>query len=159
MRSETSTLRVKKILLAIIILALVAFANAVYLTTQAYSLKAEMAETAGTYSSFCDLNSTFSCSNVLLSPRAQFFGLPFPAVAVVVYPIIFLIALLGYFGICRKPFQILTTLAVGGICFNGYYIYQEAFHIGSFCPLCLVCSAIIVTILGLSVRGIVSKKK
>jgi len=149
----------KKLFIAIMVLAFVAFANAVYLTTQAYSLKAKMAETAGTYSSFCDLNSTFSCSNVLLSPRAQFFGLPFPAVAVAVYPVIFLIALLGYLGICRKPLQVLGVMAIGGMMFNGYYIYQEAFHIGSFCPLCLVCSAIIVTIFGLSVWGMLWKKK
>lgn len=135
------------------VLAAIAFGNAVYLTTQAYTLKAKMAETAGTYSSFCDINSTFSCSNVLLSPRAQIFGLPFPAIAMVVYPIIFLVALLGYLGICRKAFPILALMAFGGICFNGYFIYQEAFYIGSFCPLCLMCSAIIITILGISVYG------
>jgi len=44
-------------------------------------------------------------------------------------------------------------MAAGGMCFNGYYIYQEAFHIGSFCPLCLVCSAIIVSIFGIAVYG------
>jgi uncharacterized membrane protein len=119
----------KKLLITVMILASIAFGNAVYLTTQAYTLKAKMAESIGTYASFCDINSTFSCSNVLLSPRAQFFGFPFPALAMVVYPIIFLVALLGYFGICRKPFQILACMAIGGICFNGYFIYQEAFYI------------------------------
>lgn len=117
-----------------------------------------MAESMGTYSSFCDINSTFSCSNVLLSPQAQIFGLPFPAIAIMVYPVIFLVALLGYLGIWRRSFQVLAAMAVGGICFNGYFIYQEAFHIGSFCPLCLMCSGIIITILGISVYGIRKQK-
>ena len=149
----------KKLFVAVMVLAAFAFGNAVYLTNQAYTLKTKLAETAGTYSSFCDINSTFSCSNVLLSPRAQFFGLPFPAVAMVVYPIIFLVALLGYLGICRKSFPILTGMAVGGICFNGYYIFQEAFYIGSFCPLCLMCTGIIITILGISIYGIKKGKQ
>jgi len=86
----------KKLFIAIMTLSVIAFGNAVYLTNQAYTLKEKMAESIGSYSTFCDINSTFSCSNVLLSPRAQFLGLPFPAIAMVVYPIIFLIALLGY---------------------------------------------------------------
>jgi uncharacterized membrane protein len=98
----------KKLFIAIMVLAAIAFGNAVYLTTQAYTLKTQLAESAGSYASFCDINSTFSCSNVLLSPRAQFFGFPFPALAMVVYPVIFLIALLGYLGICRKAFSILA---------------------------------------------------
>ncbi len=98
----------KKLFITVMVLATIAFGNAVYLTNQAYTLKDKMAESAGSYATFCDINSTFSCSNVLLSPRAQIFGLPFPAIAMVVYPIIFLIALLGYLGICRKPFHILA---------------------------------------------------
>ena|ERR1035437_8694972 len=98
----------KKLFIAVMVLAAIAFGNAVYLTTQAYTLKTKLAESTGTYSSFCDINSTFSCSNVLLSPRAQIFGLPFPAIAMIVYPIIFLVALLGYLGICRKSFPILA---------------------------------------------------
>lgn len=145
--------------IAIMVLAAIAFGNAVYLTNQAYTLKTKIAESAGAYSTFCDINSTFSCSNVLLSPRAQFFGFPFPALAMIVYPIIFLIALLGYLGICKKSFQILIFMALGGICFNGYYIYQEAFYIGSFCPLCLICSLIIITIFALSVYGVKEKEK
>lgn len=148
----------KKLFIAVIVLAIFAFGNAVYLTTQAYTLKAKMAESVGSYSTFCDINSTFSCSNVLLSPRAQFFGFPFPAVAMVVYPIIFLVALLGYLGICRKAFPILAGMAIGGMCFNGYYIFQEAVYIGSFCPLCLMCTAIIISILGISIYGIKKAK-
>ena len=63
----------QKKLIAILILAFIAFGNAVYLTNQAYTLKAKLAASAGTYSSFCDLSDKFSCSNVLLAPAAQVF--------------------------------------------------------------------------------------
>ncbi|MDD2891397.1 MAG: vitamin K epoxide reductase family protein [Candidatus Gracilibacteria bacterium] len=148
----------KKLFIAIMTLAIIAFGNAIYLTNQAYTLKTKLAESTGSYSTFCDINSTFSCSNVLISPRAQFFGYPFPALAMLVYPVIFLIALLGYIGICRKSFSILAGMALVGICFNGYYIYQEAFYIGSYCPLCLMCSGIIILILGISIFGIKKSK-
>jgi uncharacterized membrane protein len=148
----------KKLFIAIMVLAAIAFGNAVYLTSHAYTLKTKLAESAGSYSTFCDLNSTFSCSNVLISPRAQFFGYPFPAVAMLVYPVIFLVALLGYLGICRKALMILTIMAIAGMCFNGYYIFQEAFYIGSFCPLCLMCSVIIMIILGISIYGMKNNK-
>jgi len=46
--------------------------------------------------SFCDINATYSCSDVLTHPAALVFGYPFPAVAMLVYPIIFVIAVLGY---------------------------------------------------------------
>lgn len=139
-------------------LAVIAFGNAVYLTNQAYTLKTKLVESTGSYTTFCDINSTFSCSNVLISPRAQFFGYPFPALAILVYPVIFLITLLGYLGICRNSFSILAGIALAGICFNGYYIYQEAFYIGSYCPLCLMCSGIIISILGISTYGIKKSK-
>ena len=148
----------KKLFIAIMTLSVIAFGNAVYLTNQAYTLKEKMAESIGYYSTFCDINSTFSCSNVLLSPRAQFLGLPFPAIAMVVYPIIFLIALLGYAWICQRSFPILAGMAAGWICFNGYFIYQEVFYIGSFCPLCLMCTGIIISILGISIYGIRNTK-
>ena len=50
----------------------------------------------------------------------------------------------------KNHFKILTIMGLGGIMFNGYFIYQETFTIGAFCPLCLLCSAIIISIFSLS---------
>ena len=77
-----------KKLIIIIILCIIAIFNAAYLTNLAYS------ELAGP--SFCDINSTLSCNSVLAHPAAQFFGVPFPVIALVVYPILLIIAVLGY---------------------------------------------------------------
>jgi uncharacterized membrane protein len=82
----------------------------------------------------------------------------------IVYPIIFLVALFWIFGKIKKHFKILTAMWAGWIMFNWYFIYQETFNIGAFCPLCLLCSAIIITIFSLSIiearkECIANKKK
>ncbi|MDD2486932.1 MAG: vitamin K epoxide reductase family protein [Candidatus Gracilibacteria bacterium] len=140
-----------KKLITICALSILAFINATYLTVQNY--KIEQAENIGQISSFCDLNNTFSCTNVLSSPYSKIFGMPFTAVAMVVYPVIFLIAFLGIGGIIKKPFIILALMGIGGILFNSYFIYQEYANIGAYCPLCLLCSGMIITIFILSCIG------
>ena len=136
--------------LIIITLSIIACANAVYLTYQSYAYERANELEKNTFSSFCDVNNQLSCTRVLQSPYAKFFGMPFPALAMVVYPVLALVALLGYLGLFQKAYITLFCMSVGGACFNGYYIYQEAVHIGAFCLLCLLCSGIILTIAWLS---------
>lgn len=71
--------------LTIILLSLLAFVNAGYLTYQAYT------QTAGT-TSFCDINDKFSCTNVFAAPQAWIGPVAFPVVALIVYPVLALIA-------------------------------------------------------------------
>jgi uncharacterized membrane protein len=147
-----------KKLWVIIILCIVAFANAYYLTTKAYELKNMNQEQAGKIQSFCDFNKSFACSPVLLSPYAQFFGVPFPAIAMVVYPILAIVTLLGLTKVFSRAYPTLAVLSALGFCFNGYYIFQEAVNIGSFCPLCLLCTGIIILIFILSFLGYKERK-
>ena len=143
-----------KKLIIICILATLAFFNATYLTYQNYQI-----ENAPEWSitSFCDLNNTFSCTNVLSSPYSKIFWMPFTAVAMAVYPILFLIAFLWVMWIIKKPFHILAYMAWGWILFNSYFIYQEYANIWAYCPLCLICSWIIITIFVLSAIWIKNK--
>lgn len=138
-----------KKLLTICILSLIALANASYLTRKAFEIKA-----GSTTQGFCDLNGTLSCSNVLTAPEAWIGSIPFPAVALAVYPILFCIAL---WGIVRKKHSqasnILAYLSGAGILFNSYFILTEAIVIKAFCPLCLLCTGIIITIFILSLKG------
>ena len=53
------------------------------------------------------------------------FKVAFPMIAAVVYPILFIIALWGWFSKKMLPAKILTGLAAGGILFNSYVISQE----------------------------------
>ena len=153
-----------KKLFAICILSIIAFANATYLTLQNYRI--ENATNKWEISSFCDLNNVFSCTNVLSSPYSKVSfsiltgkadsTLPFTAIAMFVYPIIFLIAFLGTQWIIKKPFYFLAWMWIWWILFNGFFISQEYLYIWAYCPLCIICTWIIITILILSIIGISS---
>lgn len=121
-----------------IILSIIALINASYLTNLAYS------QMNG--SAFCDINATISCSTVFTHPASQIFGFPFPAIALVVYPILILFAVMGYYKRINYHRTAIKYISACGILFNAYMISQEIFVIKAFCPLCLICAAIIVTI-------------
>ena len=102
----------------------------------------------------CDISQSLSCSGILQNPRAIIFSIgefkvAFPMIALVVYPILFLIALIGWFTRKPCPAKTLAVLSAGGILFNSYVIYQE-FVVGIFCPLCAMCTVIIIAIFVLS---------
>jgi uncharacterized membrane protein len=136
----------------IMILSVIATINAWYLTSKAFGYFAGK--------TFCDINSTWSCWNVVSHPAAFIGPIPFPMVALVVYPVIFLLAWLGLRSAHKKKFYtILTYLAAWGLLFNSYFIAQEAFVIKAFCPLCLLCTWIIIAILIMSIVWAKQSKK
>ena len=139
-------------LIIISVLSIWAFFNAFYLSYDwmfAVESASSMYFPVGDISwgwSFCDINETLSCSAVLQNPLSQIYWIPFPVLAMLVYPIILIVALLGMFGKIKNVSKMLLAMWIGWIMFNWYFIYQETFNIGAFCPLCLLCSAIIITI-------------
>lgn len=129
--------------LIILSLSIVALFNAVYLSSKAYQLQFLNPDKI---SSFCDLSKTSSCTEVLKHPLSKVFGIPFPWMAVVVYIALILLAYLGYKKRDIFYAKVIQKLSLAGIIFNGFIIYREIFYIYSYCLLCLMCSAIIVTI-------------
>ncbi len=127
----------KKTFKVIILLSIFAFLNATYLSFD-WLWK--------DWSTFCDINQTISCTNVVTHPATHFFGVPFPLIAMVVYPVIALFAFLGLKGIIKKSHIVIRYLSALWILFNGYIIYQETFTIKAVCLLCLLCSIIIISI-------------
>ena len=134
--------------LIIAILSIIASINAIYLTKLAYSHS----------SSFCDISETISCTTALNSPDLIFFGLPFPLIALFVYPIILIIAIWSFSKKTTKGFYWLRIIALGGILFNGNIIYHE-YYLGAFCLLCAICSLIILSIFIISHLEIRKNKK
>jgi len=132
----------------ILVLALMALANAAYLSYTAYQLLHPVAGV--TVTSACDISPTLSCSNVIIHPDTMIAGIPFPYLALVVYPIITLLAIWGLVSMTAKPAKIINWIALGGMLFNGYIISQEVLYVHAYCLLCLICAAIIVTIFGVS---------
>lgn len=133
-----------KKLYAILALAIISFWNAIYLTISALQYKAW-----DTSKFACDINDMFSCSNLFSFDFAWIAWIPFPAIAMVVYPIIALIAILGIIWKCKHAFKIILWLWIWWMMFNSYIIYNE-FIINIFCPACLACSIAITTIAILS---------
>lgn len=139
----------------IAVLAAIGIFNAWYLTYETLQIFAAQAQSGLLGTLPCDLSPTLSCSGILSNPRAIIFTIgdfkvAFPMIAAVVYPILLLVALWGWFSKTTCPAKVLTALAGGGILFNSYVIYQE-FIVGVFCPLCAMCTVIIVTIFILSI--------
>ncbi len=149
----------KKRNIFIIILTILGMINAFYLSYLAYEL-VFAAKDGFLAVSPCDINDTFSCSNALKSPRVHIFGIPFPMIAAVVYPVLFILSLVAYFRNSVNMIKIITIMAFGGLCFNGYIMYQE-YLMQTFCPLCLMCTGYILTIglTGLSIWQENCKKK
>ena len=134
-------------------LALIGIFNAIYLSIPAYEYWNGVDKIALQMMP-CDLSDTLSCSGILQNPRAIIFSIgefkvAFPMIAAIVYPILFILALFGWFLRSHTPAKILSGMALGGICFNSYVIYQE-FIVGVFCPLCAMCTVIIIAIFFLS---------
>lgn len=142
-------------LIIISVISVLAFLNAFYLWYD-WIFSVEKTESLyflplwATWSSFCDINETLSCSAVLSNPLSQIYWVPFPIIALFVYPIIFLVAILWMIWKIKNSFKILAIMWISWMMFNWYFIFQETFRIWAFCPLCLICSLIITTIFTLS---------
>lgn len=136
-------------LIIIIILSLIAIFNASYLTIGAYDLLEAKNNSTGIVPFVCDINSTFSCSSLFNYSFTRIFWVPFPMIALFVYPLIVLIAVLWLIGVIKNHFSILFYLWIGWFLFNSYFIVNEIM-VNTYCLLCLMCTFIIITIAVLS---------
>lgn len=146
----------KRKFFVIMVLSFLAFINASYLSYKAYFFR--FIDPNG-LSSFCDVSSTFSCTEVLRHPLSQVFDISFPWIAFVVYPVLFIIAYFGYRSIksCSCYAKTLVVLSGMGLLFNSFIIYREIAFIHAYCLLCLLCTVIIVSIFALSVSIVRNK--
>ena len=154
--------KVSKKLISIIILSFIATINALYLTYNAYILKASQ----NTFNIWnlskpdiwfaCDFNSTFSCSSVFTHDFAWIFWIPFSLIALIVYPIIILIAFLWIKNNIKNVYKVLLIMVIWWIIFNWYIIFNEYF-VWVYCFLCLICTAIIIAIWGISLAWLKEK--
>lgn len=98
--------------LIIQVLSIIAFINACYLSYKAYFVR--FIDPFG-FTSFCDISKTFTCTDVLRHPLSEIFGLSFPWIAMLVYPIIFVLAFISY-----KRYKEVYVKILVGISFFGY---------------------------------------
>jgi len=155
---------IDKKLIFIIIISIIATFNAVYLTYMAYSISLPqvfwwwvftwVADTAFA----CDINATFSCSTVFTNDFAWIFWVPFSLLALFVYPLIILVAILWLLWKTNKHYLIILIISILWLLFNGYIIINE-YLISTYCFLCLICTVIIIINWGISIKWINEKNK
>lgn len=133
--------------LVIVVLSCIALVNAAYLSYKAYYFR--YVDPLG-LTSICDFSKINSCSEVLRHPLSNVFGIPFPWVALAVYPILLGLAWYGYRHQSYAQAKAIAVLSFLGMCFNGFIIYREIFFIKAFCLLCFICTLIIISIFFLS---------
>ncbi|MFA6992386.1 MAG: vitamin K epoxide reductase family protein [Candidatus Gracilibacteria bacterium] len=106
-------------------------------------------------SSFCDINSTFSCSDIVVTPYAQFFGVPTCTIAIPVYLILFYLAYKIYKGgeNTAGKFYAISVLSGMGLMMNLIYVHNEYVFLKQICLLCLICMVFITANLILSIAG------
>lgn len=140
----------------IVVLSVIAIVNAAYLSYKAYFFR--YIDPSG-LTSFCDFSSFNSCSEVLRHPLSNVFGIPFPWVALIVYPILLGLAWYGYRHQSYVQAKIIAILSFLGMCFNGFIIYREVLFIKAFCLLCFICTLIIIAIFFLSLSLVKEAKR
>jgi uncharacterized membrane protein len=89
----------------------------------------------------CDLNSVFSCSNVLTKWQSSVFGFPNPVLCLIFFTFMFTLGLVALAG-TQLP-RIVRAIAHGislfFLTFGLWYLEQNTFSIGALCILCLFC--------------------
>lgn len=91
----------------------------------------------------CDLNSVFSCSNVLNAWQSSVFGFPNSIMCLTLFTIFTAIALVGAAGgtLPRKLRLGIQALSLGTLGFALWFIEQSVYSIGSICIFCIFCLA------------------
>ena len=135
--------------LTIITVSLIGMLNAIYLTYLFLQDKWGEAE-----KSFCDINSSISCSSVITSKYAQFLGVPVCTIALFVYPVLIVLAWMTLKAKkTRNLFYGISLLSAMGLMLNIVYIYNEMVYIKALCVLCILCTVFILTDLVMSMIG------
>lgn len=96
----------------------------------------------------CNLNSVFSCTNVLNAPQSSVFGFPNSLLCIILFTIAIVAAIVGLTGTkitrgVRFSFQFLALFTVF---FGLWYLWQSIFNLGAMCIFCVFCFGGVLTI-------------
>src|SRR3989344_2087092 len=89
----------------------------------------------------CNLNSVFSCSNVLNASQSSVFGFPNSLLCIAFFGLMFSAGLIGLTGAVinrwvRLAYQAMSLFFLG---FGLWYFWQSIFNIGVLCIYCIFC--------------------
>ena len=91
----------------------------------------------------CDLNSVFSCGNVLNSWQSKIFGFPNSMMCMVFFTLMLSAGLIGLTGgvLVPKLRVWLHGIALFFLCFALWFMWESTFRVHALCILCLFCLA------------------
>lgn len=89
---------------------------------------------------FCNINSVFSCNNVLDAWQSSFFGFPNSLMCLVFFSVTLGTALAGLSGNLSKWLRLtMHSFALFFLGFGAWYLYQSIYVINAVCIYCLFC--------------------
>lgn len=96
----------------------------------------------------CNLNSVFSCTNVLNAPQSSVFGFPNSLLCIILFTIAIVAAIVGLTGtkIARGVRFSFQFLALFTVFFGLWYLWQSIFNLGAMCIFCVFCFGGVLTI-------------
>lgn len=91
----------------------------------------------------CNLNSVFSCGNVLNSWQSKIFGFPNSMLCMVFFTLMFASGLVGLTGgvLASRLRLWLHGIATFFLCFALWFMWESTFRVRALCILCLFCLA------------------
>ncbi len=111
--------------------------------------------------SFCEVDSSFSCDEVIRSQYSRILGIPVALIGAVGFGLLFIIAYVALISE-EESFALLpatVALSVIGLGFGAYLTYLELFVIESVCLLCLASFLIILPMAILGVTGLLRRRR
>jgi uncharacterized membrane protein len=126
------------LVIAVLVVAILGFADATYLTVEHYRNAIPPCTTSG-------------CETVLTSAYATVFGVPLSLVGALYYFVVLIGAFAYFEGRHEKLFKIGLFLVIVGFIVSLFLLYLQAFVIHSFCQYCLGSLAITTVLAILSV--------
>jgi uncharacterized membrane protein len=89
----------------------------------------------------CDLNSIFSCSNVLSAWQSSVFGFPNSLMCMVFFTVFTIVGLAGLSNATLpRGFRLgIHALSLFVLCFALWFLWQSVYAIGALCILCIFC--------------------
>lgn len=89
----------------------------------------------------CNLNSVFSCTNILNAPQSSVFGFPNSLLCIIFFAFTMVAGLIGWAGglVTHKLRLAFQAMAVFFLGFGLWYFWESIFNVGGLCMYCLAC--------------------
>lgn len=109
----------------------------------------------------CNLNSVFSCSNILNAPQSSVFGFPNPIIGLIMFTFFLTIAVFGLIGakIIKKFAYAIQGLALFMLGFTLWLFYENTYSTKAICIFCLFNGTAVVIINAVMLRYNVKNRK